>query len=640
MKIFLFVALLLISSKSQVEKRDSLYKLLSASAKDTGRVMLLLQIADTYETNNQDSAIYYLERSKQLSDNLEFKMGIYIYNEQSSIVSFTKGDYILAMQQSNKALDIAREMSDSSLILNMLVNTGIVYQYLGQYDAQLDYSLQAFSIIERTHQNEKIASMYHNIANAYLNIKQYRKAVDYCLLALKSQQMNKSSIYLNRLYASLAQGYASLSLTDSAFYYYKIAIMESEKSNDKYAEAAIYGYMASAYANRKDYKEMQLVAEKSLSLSKELQSNQMLASSLYNIAYASYFNGDNTIAKKYIYEALQIAAKDSLKDELKNIYLVLSYISARDGDFNTSLWAKNKNDSIQEVLLNEQVVRTTSELEKKYESEKKNKQIFLQEVQLQKRSFLIKSLIGSTFTLLIVFLSLYLSYKHKQNLQGQKIRELEKEKQLAATEAVLKGEEQERSRLAKDLHDGLGGMLSGIKYSFQTMKVNLIMTPQNQLTFERSMDMLDSSIKEMRRVAQNMMPESLVRFGLGTALQDYCEDINSSGALQISYQSFGLEDHDFEQTMAITIYRIIQELINNTLKHAAAKTAIVQITKSDNLLAITVEDDGKGFDPGILDLSKGMGWINIRHRVDFLKGKLDISSLVGNGTSVHIEFII
>jgi two-component system, NarL family, sensor kinase len=217
---------------------------------------------------------------------------------------------------------------------------------------------------------------------------------------------------------------------------------------------------------------------------------------------------------------------------------------------------------------------------------------------------------------------------------------LEKERQLTTVEAVLKGEEQERSRLAKDLHDGLGGMLSGIKYSFQTMKGNLIMTPQNQQTFERSMDMLDSTIKEMRRVAHNMMPESLVRFGLETALQDYCNDINLSGALQISYQSLGLEDYDFEQTMAITIYRIIQELINNILKHASAKTAIVQITKSDSLLAITVEDDGKGFDPGILDQSKGMGWINIRNRVDFLKGKLDVNSQAGNGTSVQIEFNI
>jgi two-component system NarL family sensor kinase len=643
MKIFQFVTLLLISStiaNAQVESRDSLYQLLAASAKDTGRVMLLIQIADTYETNNQDSAIWYLEQSKQLSDILNFKMGAYLYNEKSAIVSFTKGDYKLAMQQSNNALDAAIALKDSGLIVNMLNNTGIVYQYLGQFDSQLDYSLQALAITERSKNMEKLAAMHHNVANAYLNLSQFRKSIDHCLLSLNFYQKIKSYEYINRLYASLGQGYASLNLSDSALYYYKIAIKESVKMNDKYAEAAIYGYMANVYADRKEFKEMQRVSEISFALTKELQSNQMLASSLCNIAYASYFNGDNTEAKKHITEALQIATRDSLKDELKNIYSVLSFIAARDGDFNTSLWAKKKNDSIQVTLLNEQVIKTTSELERKYESEKKDKQIFLQQVQIQKRTFLNYSLMGSTVTLLVIFLLFYLSYEHKRKLQRQQIKELEKERQLTTVQAVLKGEEQERSRLAKDLHDGLGGMLSGIKFSFQTMKGNLIMTPQNQQTFERSMDMLDSSIKEMRRVAHNMMPESLVRFGLETALKDYCNDINSSGALQISYQSFGLEDYNFEQTMAITIYRIIQELINNILKHAAAKTAIVQITKSDSLLAITVEDDGKGFDPGIFDQSKGMGWINIRNRVDFLKGKLDVNSQAGHGTSVQIEFNI
>src|SRR4029079_1184344 len=161
--------------------------------------------------------------------------------------------------------------------------------------------------------------------------------------------------------------------------------------------------------------------------------------------------------------------------------------------------------------------------------------------------------------------------KHHQTLQKQRILELETEKKLAATEAVLKGEEQERTRLAKDLHDGLGGMLSGIKYSLNTMKGNMIMTPENAQAFERSMDMLDSSIREMRRVAHNMMPEALVKFGLDTALKDFCNDIKQSGALAISYQSYGLENSAIDQTTAITIYRIVQELVNNTIKHAAAK---------------------------------------------------------------------
>jgi len=180
-------------------------------------------------------------------------------------------------------------------------------------------------------------------------------------------------------------------------------------------------------------------------------------------------------------------------------------------------------------------------------------------------------------------------------------------------------------------------MLSGIKYSLNTMKENQIMTPENTQAFERSLDMLDSSIREMRRVAHNMMPETLVKFGLNTALMDFCNDINQSGALNVTYQSVGLDQAPVDQRIAITIYRIVQELITNTMKHAAAKNAIVQVTKINNMLSITVEDDGKGFDTGILKQSRGIGWSNIQNRIEFLKGKLDINSQPGEGTSVLIE---
>lgn len=629
-----------LSGSAQDKKRDSLLKAMLASEKDTNQVMILLRLADTYETNNQDSAIYYLEESKILSDILNFKKGNYSYNQRSAVVSFMKGNYDLAMKQSKMALQLARELQDSNLIINMLNNIGIVYQYQGQFDQQLDYSLQALKLAENADQNKKLPALYHNVANAYSNFHQYTKSIEYCHNALKVYKQYGGEIYLNRVYATLGQDHAMLKKRDSALYYYKLAADESVKRNDSYAEAAIYGYMVNVYAELGNYKEMLEVSEKSLKVSKGLQSNQLLASSLYNVAYANYFNGNDQLAKETIHEALGIALKDSLIDELKNIYSILSFVSARGGDLKNMLWAKGRYDSIQEVLLNDMVIKRSAEFEKKYETDKKNQLILLQGEKLQNRKILSLVLIGSALTLLIITLLSYRNYKHKQALQEQRINELEKEKQLGAVEAVLKGEEQERTRLAKDLHDGLGGMLSGIKFSFQSLQGNLIMTPENQQAFERSIDMVDSSIKEMRRVAHNMMPESLVRFGLDTALQDYCNSITKHGALQVNYQSLGLANLTLDQTIAISIYRIIQELISNTLKHSAAKNAIVQLTKSANILAVTVEDDGKGFDTSILEYSKGIGWINIRNRVDFLKGTLDVSSEKGSGTSVHLEIEI
>jgi signal transduction histidine kinase len=315
----------------------------------------------------------------------------------------------------------------------------------------------------------------------------------------------------------------------------------------------------------------------------------------------------------------------------------MSDVYAMTGRYKEAYEYYQKYKDVSDSVTNLDSKKYITDLEKKYETTKKDKQIAEQQVQLQKRKTLNYILIGSAVGLLLFSFLIYRNYNQKKKLQQQRISELETQQQLTATEAILKGEEQERTRLAKDLHDGLGGMLSGIKFSFQTMKGNLVMTPDNQQVFERSMDMIDSSIKEMRRVAHNMMPEALVRFGLDTALKDFCNDINQSGMLQITYQSIGLENTEVDQTTAVNIFRIIQELINNSLKHANAKTAIVQIIRKDGSFSITVEDDGKGFDPETLKAAKGIGWTNIQSRVEYLKGSIDVQSGEGKGTSVHVE---
>jgi two-component system, NarL family, sensor kinase len=625
---------------AQTSERDSLVKRVPFMKNDTGKVTLLLKIAADYETNNQDSCLFYLNVSKRLADSLKFKPGLFHYFIQRFIVSLTKGEYNLSLEHIKKALALAEELKDSTFIVISLANTGLIFQYIGDYNQALEYSLRALEMVERQNLTEKLGPMYEMISGVYYNLSQYRRSIEYGLLSLKFQQQTGVYNYINRTYSSLGQSYEMISKPDSALYYYKIAISESVASNDKYAEASVYWFMAEAYADLGDFKEMLKVSEKSLEMARALQSRQLLSSSLYNLAYARYINGDIATAKKNIYEAMAIAEKDSLQEELKNSYVVLSYIAAKEGDFRTAVRSRQRYDSIRNVVLNEQVIKATTALEKKYESEKKDKQILLQESQLRERKIINNILIGSALILLVISLLSFRNYQQKQTLQLQRINELEKEKQLTAAEAVLKGEDQERTRLAKDLHDGLGGMLSGIKYSFQSMKGNLVMTPGNAQAFERSMDMLDSSIQEMRRVAHNMMPEGLVKFGLDTALKDFCNDINLSGAIQVNYQSIGMEVSAIDQTTAITIYRIVQELINNVLKHAAAKTALVQVTRNEGRLTITVEDDGKGFDTMLLSRAKGIGWSNIQNRVDFLKGKLDISSVQGTGTSVHIELNI
>ena len=154
------------------------------------------------------------------------------------------------------------------------------------------------------------------------------------------------------------------------------------------------------------------------------------------------------------------------------------------------------------------------------------------------------------------------------------------------------------------------------------------------LLFERSLDMLDHSISELRRVAHNMMPEVLVRFGLSEALKSYCDSLRSSQLFKIDYQSIGKEDRLPEKT-EIFIFRIVQELLNNVVKHARASHVLVQLARHANEVSITIEDNGTGFTPENRQ-SGGAGLSSVQSRVDYLKGKLDLQSSPGQGTSIHI----
>jgi len=632
--------------------RDSLWQILVTAKEDSNKVRTMLRLAKTYETNHQDSAIYYLEKSKQLSESLNYLNGVFRYYDQKSIVSFTKGDYEMAMEENNKGLNLARQLKDSSLVVVMLNHIGIVYGLQHKYHEQLDYALQVNNVFEATKDSSRLSQSLQNLANCYNGISQYRKTIDYAWRSIElCTKYKKRNDYLNRVYATLAQGYQELQMSDSALHFYGIAIKESVKSGDKYAEATIYGYQSTLLAKLNRFTEMLPVSEKSLDLARELQSRQMVANALISVANALFFNGQNTEARKSINEALEIATKDSLTQELFNSYDLLTYLAAKDGDFKTVAWAKMKADSIHEEVINEQIINSTTELEKKYETEKKQKEIIqlqkdkqIQSLSIKQKSTLNYFLIASLSALVLVGFLGYRNFRHRQllakqqdELQRQRIRELEKDRQLIAVDSMLKGQEEERSRLAKDLHDGLGGLLSGVKFSLSNMKDNLIITPDNMAVFERSLDMLDTSIKELRRVAHNMMPEILTRFGLDEAVKEYCNTVNATRLLSVKYQSLGMQSR-LENTTEIIIYRIVQELLNNILKHAGATETFIQLIRENDRLNIVVEDNGKGFDIALLEQSKGAGWTNIRSRVEYLKGQLDIHSEPGKGTLVNIEF--
>jgi two-component system, NarL family, sensor kinase len=189
--------------------------------------------------------------------------------------------------------------------------------------------------------------------------------------------------------------------------------------------------------------------------------------------------------------------------------------------------------------------------------------------------------------------------------------------------------------LAGDLHDGLGGMLARVKINLSKLATHnhepTTMTPD----LNKVIDQLDNSVNELRRIARNMMPESLVSLGLEAALNDMCTSLTSD-TTHINFQAFDISNAIAKDTQS-TIYRIVQELLTNAIRHAKASQIVVQCSQNGNAFFITVEDNGIGFDAKAIHLKNGIGLSNVKSRVDYLGGKIDIASAVGDGTTINVE---
>src|SRR5690606_38923231 len=274
--------------------------------------------------------------------------------------------------------------------------------------------------------------------------------------------------------------------------------------------------------------------------------------------------------------------------------------------------------------------RALSEMEVKYETEKKELRINVLERQ---RKLYVGLGIAAGLVLLLTIVVLVIRHRlavSKRQLAEQQIRQLEEEKQLATMQAVLEGETAERSRLAKDLNDGLGSKLSVVKLNLPEVKRGAVLGAEELQRFHQAIGLLDESIRELRRVAHHMMPESLLRYGLKVSLADFCNAIPS-----VEFHYFG-SDQRLDSKLEILIYRSAHELVNNALKHGAAMQINVQLVQEDDRISLTVQDNGQGFDPQIP--TSGMGLQNVRNRVETQGGVLHIYSSPGNGTEINLEF--
>jgi signal transduction histidine kinase len=629
------------------QKRDSLWKILQNSKQDTNRVLNLLQYGEQYEISEPDSALHYYNLAKTLSEKIGYKKGLSSYTSYTIVILNNQGKFSEALELCKENAQRWEGSNNKQELAAAYINLGSEWQYLSDFQTAAENYLKALTYADAIQHLTYQRVANNNLASLFNSLQQPEKGKVYAQRALDIAIALKNDYAIASSLINLGNAENSLQKFDSSLSRFRQVETLGQKMEDQLIIMDGWLGIAETYSLQQRSKEAEPYLLNTFKLSKSIEANEYQLYACMGLSDLYIKTKQYNKADPYLDAGTDLAKALGTRLELKDLYFKKAELQEAKGDAADALLWYKKFVLLDDSLTNEKINNNINLGEIKYETDKKKLQIANLEAQKKLQQLTIRQqntfnwiLGGSAVSILFMALLGWRNFRQKQLLQKQQILDLEKEKQLLATESMLKGQEEERSRLAKDLHDGLGGMLSGVKFSFSNLKETMRMEQQDMQSFERNIDLLDSSIKELRRVAHSMMPEVLIKYGLDAALRDYCTFINTSGVIKVIYQSHGLENIGNNQTVNVTIYRVIQELLNNIVKHASATTAVVEINKEEQKVVITVDDDGKGIDKNALQKGNGIGWANITNRLNYLKARVDIQTEAGKGTSVNIDFDI
>jgi len=312
---------------------------------------------------------------------------------------------------------------------------------------------------------------------------------------------------------------------------------------------------------------------------------------------------------------------------------LLSKAYSKKGDDAKALSTLNEMMVLKDSLIKIETTQTLDALRAGYEADKQEKELALQKAKINQQQVIILAIsICSLLSLGLVFL--YFSRK-KNALKNEMATAILKEKNNAAM-AILAAEEKERKRIASDLHDGIGQMMSAVKMNLSSLAYKLTsLTPQEAALLEKTMALTDESCKEVRTVSHNMMPNALLKSGLSSAIKTFVDKIDHK-KLKVNLHSEGL-DNRLPDTVEIVLYRVIQETVNNVIKHAKANQLDIAIIKDVDGLSCTIEDNGIGFNFNDKNLTEGIGLKNIQARITYLQGTVEWDAIPNKGTLVSIH---
>jgi len=638
--------------------------LYAQSGKETGDSL-------NYLTHLPADSLEIILRKPNLFDNELY----YIYKMLSNL--YLQTDTAKSLEYARMGVRLADEKNNPFWVAEFYYNLGNIYFY-EKPDSSLYYYEQALTMNKQAQNSgaKNIEDMFflqmrlfYNIGTMNYNHGKYEAALENLFKALKIAENINEPAEVARTCFTVAETYLRMSNVGQAEPYFRKVENLYREVNDSLGLADVYNELSYIYNEKEDYRKALEYGEEAnriLSLFPDVPPSKLMDVNK-RLAEVWLMIPDYNKALAYARKTVEYARRTNVLPSIADALYALSTVYLKQGKYEESeeiafqalatdtadvflnsilygniaqanIWLGNSAKGIEYFRKTTNAIRaysnknfqsSLSEMEVKYDTEKKELKIADLE---KKRKLMVLLGIAGGAVLLLALTTFFLLWRRtvlKRKLAETRIKQLEQEKQLVATQAVLDGETRERARLARDLHDGLGSMLTGAKMSLLEMKKGAKLEYNDVERFDKALGLLDDSVVEMRRVAHHLMPDSLSRFGLKTALSDFCDNYPI-----ISFTYYG-DKSRLDPRLEVMIYRSIHELVNNALKYAGASRILVQIMQESDRIAFTVQDDGCGFDAS--NETKGTGLRNIRNRIASFGGNIQIDSKAGEGTEINGE---
>lgn len=612
---------------------------------DSSSIIKAIQEASRLHINFPDSALGMLDLIYSSSNNLHFSYGSGTALLYRGIIETNKNKLQEAKATLEQALRLLQQTTAGRKELHRVyTNIGNLSFLEGRYEEALQLQYKAIRAGQQ-YPDVDVNPLYANVAAILMHtgrstesIKQYVESAR--LSALKKNDVNT----LSKLYNNIALSFSLEKQWDSSIVYFRKALHVSERNDIASLKHLALGNIGIIYLEQKrnDSALLYLLQAKAMDTLAIATARERARGAL-GVCYLNM--GKAQLARPLLEEQYRLASGRGNRQDLREAYYNLSRLHGTEGDYRKGYTYAWDYIALNDSIAGNDVIDNVNRLEVKYRAAEKEKQLLANKLKLSeqqkalqaKDKWLWLSVVAVLLLVPVIFLLLR-NYRQKRKLLSEKLRRLERDQSIRNLKSMIDGEEKERSRIAKELHDGLGAMISAAKMNLAVLD-KAGQQPETQDLYQSTLHLLDEISGELRITAHNMMPVAITDRDLPAAIRHFCNYTGKSKKLQIEVQAYGAFA-SLPDTEQLAIYRIVQELINNVTKHAQAAMALVQLVLEESLLSITVEDDGRGFDYTEGEQAGGVGLQSIKDRVKSRNGNISVSSRPGKGTSVYIEWEI